>query len=58
MSTFFFYHFTRMIKITPKAILWTSTVLLNYKIYSKFLVWFYHVHFACVLTISYPLKSS
>ena len=51
------YNLTQTIKIPPKDILWTSKVLLNYKIYSKILVWFYHVHYACVLIISYPLKS-
>ena len=51
------YNLTRTIKISPKVILWTSKVLLNYKIYSKILAWFYHVHYACVLIISYPLKS-
>ena len=51
------YNLTQTIKIPPKVIIWTSKVLLNYKIYSKILVWFYHVHYACVLIISYPLKS-
>lgn len=42
---------TQTIKIPPKGILWTSKVLLNYKIYSKILAWFYHVHYACVLKV-------
>ena len=51
------YNLTRTIKIPPKVILWTRKIWLNYKIYSKILLWFYHVHYACVLIISYPLKS-
>lgn len=51
------YNLTWTIKIPPNVILWTSKVLLNYKIYSKILVWFYHVHYARILIISYPLKS-
>ena len=50
------YNLTWTIKIPPNVILWTSKVLLNYKIYSKILVWFYHVHYARILIISYPLK--
>ena len=42
------------IKITPKVFLWTSEVLLNHKIFSKILIWFYRVHFTRVLITSHP----
>ena len=50
-----YYNLAPTIKITPKVVLWTSEVLLNHRIFSKNLMWFYRVHFTCVLTTSQQL---
>ena len=49
------YNPVRTIKITSKVALRTSEVLLNHKIFKKFLYDF--IHFPCVLVTSHPIKT-
>ena len=51
------YSLAQTIEITPNVVLWKSDVLLNHKIFSKILLWFYCVQFTRVLITSHPLKT-
>ena len=42
------YNLARTAEVTPKAVLWTSEVLLDHKIFPKIPILFYDVHFIYV----------